>query len=211
MVNKSGIQVDCLKKFTLPYYRLKELLRTGWVEKLDIENSESVASHTLLMIVIVLFLANKYSYSCNKKLKLIEMVLIHDIAESIVGDITPETMSILKKRQTENKAFEFILKNWLPNTLKEELSSVWNEYKEDNTFDSNLIHMIDKLEMLMQANFYLEHRENVTIEQVASFKKSVISFVNKNCNFEAKSDFKLKSNENRELNEIKEILAYLCK
>ena len=41
------------------FYRLKELPRTGWKQKLDIANAESVASHTLLMIVLVFFFSDK--------------------------------------------------------------------------------------------------------------------------------------------------------
>jgi putative hydrolases of HD superfamily len=209
--DKIRTEINCLNKFTLPYYKLKELLRTGWVQKLGIENSESVASHTLLMIIIVLYLSSKYSYSCKKKLKLIEMVLVHDVAESLIGDITPETMDILKKKEMEDEAFSHILKNVMPNNLKAELSAAWNEYQDDKTIDSKLVHLVDKLEMILQANFYQENKKNVTYEKIAPFKKSVSSFVNKNYNYKGKMNFKINSNRKRELNEIKEILAYLCK
>lgn len=212
MSNNYKTQVDNLKEFTLPYYKLKELLRTGWVEKLAIENTESVASHTLLMIVIVMFLANKYTFSCEKKLKLIQMALIHDIAESEVGDITPESMSAIRKKQIENKAFKSILKQ-LPRTkMRKEISDIWKEYNENKSIDSELIHLIDKLEMLLQSDFYYKHRKNLRRSQIAPFKKSVALFIQENEHIHQKHNYsKIVSSEKNELTEIKEILAYLCK
>ncbi|HKR74423.1 MAG TPA: HD domain-containing protein [Candidatus Nitrosocosmicus sp.] len=201
-----------LKNFTLPYYKLKELLRTGWVEKLQIENSESVASHTLLMIVIVLFIATKYSFSCEKKLKLIEMALIHDVAESIVGDITPESISYTEKRQIEDNAFKLIMEKLPQSKLKLELSRIWKEYNENKSFDSKLVHIIDKLEMMLQADFYHKYRKNVERSNINPFKKSVSLFVRENTDyFKVRMNSKTMSTEDKELNEIKEILAYLCK
>ncbi len=205
-------QVRDLKEFTLPYYKLKELLRTGWVEKLAIENTESVASHTLLMIVIVMFLSTKYSFSCERKLKLIQMVLIHDLAESVVGDITPESMNAIRKKQIEDNAFKLILKKLSHDKIKKEISDIWKEYNENQTFDSKLIHLIDKLEMLLQSDFYYEHRKNLRRSQIAPFKKSVWLFIQENKhNLHEQINSKIISSENKELSEIKEILAYLCK
>jgi putative hydrolase of HD superfamily len=205
-------QVSDLKEFTLPYYKLKDLQRTGWLEKLNIENSESVASHTLLMIVIFLFLASKYSFSNKKKLKLIQMILIHDLAESIIGDITPEAIISTKKKEMESEAFIFIINNLTPNNLRGELLNVWNEYNEHASFDSKLVHIIDKMEMLLQANFYFTNRQNIQFSQIAPFKSSVSTFIEKDkYNIKSQIDCDPHSNENKKLTEIKEILAYLCK
>ena len=62
---------------------LKHLPRAGWMT-FDINNVETVASHSMRVAMIALLLPNTYNIS-----KCIEIGLIHDIAESIVGDITP--------------------------------------------------------------------------------------------------------------------------
>ena len=205
-------QVNDLKEFTLPYYKLKDLQRTGWLEKLNIENSESVASNTLLMIVILLFLTSKYSISSSRKLKLILMILVHDLAESIIGDITPEAINPSKKRKIEEEAFSTILSKFPQNNLTKDLSDVWKEYNEHRSVDSKIIHIIDKMEMLLQADFYFENRKNIEFSQIAPFKESVSSFIEKyEYNVESRLKPNLTSNENMELAEIKEILAYLCK
>ena len=140
------------------------------------------------------------------------MALIHDLAESIIGDIIPETMSIIKKQKAEDKAFKLILKKLPQSKLKLKLSSIWTEYNENKSFDSKLVHMIDKMEMLLQADFYQKNRKNVKRSDIAPFKKSVSLFVKNNTDiFDRRVNSKVASNENVKLNEIKEILAYLCK
>ncbi|VFJ12571.1 HD domain-containing protein [Candidatus Nitrosocosmicus franklandus] len=205
-------KINELKKFTLPYYRLKDLPRTGWLEKLKIKESESVASHTLLMIVILLFWTSKYPFSDNRKLRLINMILVHDLAESIVGDITPEAMNATKKRKIEEEAFSFILSKFPQNNLTKDFLSVWEEYNKHSSIDSKIVHLIDKIEMLLQADFYFESRKNIQVSQIYPFKESVSSFINNNKNyFESYNKPKQQSTEYDELSEIKEILAYLCK
>lgn len=140
------------------------------------------------------------------------MILIHDLAESIIGDITPEAISSAKKKEMEYEAFSFIINNLPPNNLKRDLINVWNEYNEHTSFDSKLVHIIDKMEMLLQADFYFSNRQNIQFSHIAPFKKSVSKFVDKD-KYNIKSDINcdLQINENKKLTEIKEILAYLCK
>ncbi|HEX5904902.1 MAG TPA: HD domain-containing protein, partial [Candidatus Nitrosocosmicus sp.] len=162
--------------------------------------------------VILLFLASKYSFSSKKKLKLIQMILIHDLAESVIGDMTPEAISSAKKKEMEDEAFSFIINNLPPNNLKRDLLNIWKEYNEHSSFDSELVHIIDKMEMLLQADFYFSNRQNIQFSQIAPFKKSVSTFVDKD-KYKSDSDINstLQINQIKKLTEIKEILAYLCK
>lgn len=140
------------------------------------------------------------------------MILVHDLAESIIGDITPEAINPSKKRKIEEEAFSTILSKFPQNNLTKDLSDVWKEYNEHRSVDSKIIHIIDKMEMLLQADFYFENRKNIEFSQIAPFKESVSSFIEKyEYNVESRLKPNLTSNENMELAEIKEILAYLCK
>jgi putative hydrolase of HD superfamily len=64
--------------------RVKHLPRTGWLRS-GIVDCESVASHMYRMAVLA-FMLNDGSVDRDK---CIRMALVHDLAESIVGDITP--------------------------------------------------------------------------------------------------------------------------
>ena len=77
----------------LSYFRivgyLKNVKRTGWVNH-NIENAESVAEHMYRMSMLATILTD---VNLNKD-RLIKICLVHDLAEAIVGDITPHDPNI---------------------------------------------------------------------------------------------------------------------
>ncbi len=128
---------------------LKTIPRQGWIEKLSIKNPESVADHTYSMSIIGMILSDSQKYNTEKILK---MILLHDLAESITGDLTPEQKS-KEKMVLENKTFEKILTH-LPENLQEQYYQLWNEYQTNDSNEANFVHQIDKLEMAFQAKIY---------------------------------------------------------
>ena len=74
---------------------LKKIPRQGWIDKAGISESvdpESVADHSnqySVAVMAMLFGDNAKMDTC----KMIRMALLHDIAESITGDLTPEMTS----------------------------------------------------------------------------------------------------------------------
>ncbi|HKO66137.1 MAG TPA: HD domain-containing protein [Candidatus Nitrosocosmicus sp.] len=193
------------------FYRLKELPRTGWKQKLDIANAESVASHTLLMIVLVFFFSEKYGYSCKKIIKLVEMTLIHDLAESIIGDITPETMNKNTKSKLENEAFNVIIQKINSKSLKNRYSELWHEYQSEKSFESKCIHLLDKLEMVLQANYYFVNRKAIRKDDVAPFFQSGLRYASKRSNSRLAKISNKNIQDTNELEDIKEILEYFSR
>lgn len=129
---------------------LKTVPRQGWIEKLSIKNPESVADHTFSMAIIGMILSDSQNYNTEKILK---MILLHDLAESITGDFTPEQKSRQEKLILENNTFDKILKN-LPETLQKQYFSIWEEYQKNDSKEANFVHQIDKIEMALQAKIY---------------------------------------------------------
>ena len=205
---KSKQQV--ISDFTKHFYKLKEVSRTGWKQKLEIENAESVASHTLLMIVLVCFLSEKHRYSYKQKVTLIEMALIHDLAESIIGDITPEDDKKYLKRKLEDKAFHRIIEKMSSKRLKNKYLELWHQYQTNESFESKFIHLIDKLEMVVQAKYYLDNRREVKKEKVKPFFQSGLTYMSHEPNFQLPKTSKKNIQHNKELEDIKEILEYFC-
>ena len=199
-----------ISDFTEHFYILKELSRTGWKQKLQIENTESVASHTLLMIVLVSFFSDKYGYSYKQKVRLMEMALIHDLAESITGDITPQDDKERMKRKLEDEAFHRIIEKMSSKTLKKKYLQLWHEYQADKSFESKFVHLIDKLEMVVQAKYYLDNRREVKKEKVKPFIQSSLTYVSHELNFQLPKTTKKNMQRNKELEDIKEILEYFC-
>ena len=146
---------------------LKEVPRQGWIEKLSIVNPESVADHSYSVAIMCMIMSDVNGYDSEKMIK---MALLHDLAESKIGDYTPNQISKSKKMQLEDDAFSEILDH-LPPTIQSAYQRIWQEYKENATEESRLLHQIDKLEMALQAKIYQNDR-TVTQYDIETFLKT---------------------------------------
>jgi len=145
---------------------LKKISRQGWIDKLSINNPESVADHSYSMAMIGMVISDLEKYDSEKILK---MILLHDLAESKIGDHTPEQISNEEKMKLEDNAFSEIIKN-LPNSIKSQYLQIWQEYQENISPESKIVHQIDKLEMVIQAKIY--EREGYSQKKLESFLES---------------------------------------
>jgi len=151
---------------------LKNIQRQGWIDKLSIQNPESVADHSYSMAMMAMIISDLENYNSEKILK---MTLLHDLAESKIGDITPEQMTSEDKTKIENKAFNEIL-NQLPSALKLKYIEIWKEYQKNNSKESQFVHQIDKLEMAFQAKIYQKNAK--TVKDIEPFLESAKSSIN---------------------------------
>lgn len=129
---------------------LKKIKRQGWISKISVKDPESVADHTFLMAIIGMTISDHENYDT---LKILKMILLHDLAESYVGDIIPEQMSKSEKYEIENKAFAEITSS-LPDSMKTSYQKIWDEFQENSSDEAKLVHQIDKFEMALQAKIY---------------------------------------------------------
>jgi putative hydrolase of HD superfamily len=67
------------------------------------------------------------------------MALLHDLAESITGDLTPDKISKKSKRKKENLAMKQILSN-IPNKISESYYKIWDEYQNVSSEEAKLVH-----------------------------------------------------------------------
>ena len=129
---------------------LKKLPRSGWKIKVGLENSESVAEHSYMMSVMAMVLSDLKSLD---SVKVIKMSILHDWAESKIGDFMPDEIGYDKKSELENYAMIEILES-LPPKLQSNYQNIWNEFLVRDTPEARLVHEIDKLEMALQAKIY---------------------------------------------------------
>jgi putative hydrolase of HD superfamily len=144
------VAVDDLSLFFHSILQLKSVRRTGWVSKVQVEDAESVADHTFSMAALAMLLSDMLGFDTHRVIK---MVLIHDLAESIVGDYMPGTVTARQKLIKEKKAMKCILSH-LPKEIREEYEKIWLEYLHNRTETARFVHRIDKLEMALQADQY---------------------------------------------------------
>ena len=142
---------------------LKNISRQGWIDKLSIKYPESVADHSYSMAIMAMVISDLENYDSKKILK---MVLLHDLAESKIGDFTPDQINKDEKQKIENNAFNEIIEQ-LPNPIKFEYDKIWKEYQDKVSPESQIVHQIDRLEMAMQAKMY--QKSGSSKENIATF------------------------------------------
>ncbi|VDK47587.1 unnamed protein product [Anisakis simplex] len=126
------------------------------VFKIKIEEPETVASHMYRMAVLAMTLQD---CDCDV-VKCIKMALVHDIAEAIVGDITPHCgVSDEQKFNLEHKAF-LEISTYVSEKIGDEWVSLWREYEENKSKEANIVKHLDKFDMIAQA-FSYEKRFNI--------------------------------------------------
>jgi len=96
--------------------------------------------------------------------KCMKMCLIHDMAESMVGDITPvDGVPKSEKSRREAATMDYITKRLLGDVHGgipgEEIRAIWQEYEDSTTLDSHFVHDIDKVELLLQMVEYEKRGE----------------------------------------------------
>ena len=114
--------------------------------KLNLQDSESVAEHSYMMSVMAMVMADLKNLNTEKILK---MTILHDWAESKIGDFMPDEITIEKKTELEEYAMTEILDE-LPPTIKDNYFDIWNDYKENLSNEARFVHELDKLEMALQ-------------------------------------------------------------
>lgn len=129
---------------------LKRIKRSGWVNKVKVENPESVADHIYAMSTIVMVFSDILGMRTERAVK---MAILHDLAESIIGDFEPGEISSKEKRIRETEAFDYIME-YLPLQTREEYADIWKEYLGNKTDIAQLVHGVDRLEMAFQAKEY---------------------------------------------------------
>lgn len=152
---------NLLSNFFHHVLNLKTVPRQGWIDKLNLTSPESVADHSYSMAVIAMFLGDLLKLDTAKMIK---MALLHDLAESITGDLTPEQASKLNKEKLEEDTIKDILQD-LPDSINKEYFEIWKEYLNKSSSESLVVHEIDKFEMAIQAIKYSNETNEKLIQE----------------------------------------------
>lgn len=132
--------------------KLKLEKRTGWHhEGIPFEKAESIADHMYRMAIMVCLVQD----DSIDKFKAVKMALVHDMAEALVGDITPSCgVSEEEKNRRETEAMQIIRDTLEDNPFGVEAQELWLEYAADTTKESQFVKDIDKTELYVQVVEY---------------------------------------------------------
>ena len=151
--------------------KLKRTPRTGWTKYPEITSQvESVADHSfrIALMAFVFGLQQQQGEGSLDVQKLVTIALVHDISESIVGDITPHCgISKEEKNRLEVEAMQK-LKHVLGDVAGETIEALWLEYENGSSREARVVKELDKLEMLLQASEYENEYKDVDLTEFYS-------------------------------------------
>lgn len=133
--------------------RLKNVIRTGWKDwNVQRTRIESVAEHIFGVQMLALAMKSEYQYDVDI-MKVIFMLAVHELGETIIGDLTQFQISKEEKEKLEHEAVHKMLGNLLDGKQIEEL---FLEFDSHNTKEAMFAYQCDKLECDLQCKLYDE-------------------------------------------------------
>jgi 5'-deoxynucleotidase YfbR-like HD superfamily hydrolase len=132
--------------------RLKRLDRTGWTLRGLPNGTESVAAHSFGVAVTAMTLADELlarGVSVNTE-RLLRMALLHDWAETRVGDMPKTGISYFGsevRKRAETAAFDDVVRGVGADSLYREL---YDEYEERGSLEARLVKAADVIDLLVQ-------------------------------------------------------------
>lgn len=168
-------------------YQIKDVKRTGWVRR-KIYLPESVGDHMYgCYIMGVFFLPNNIhhcidyeisdidNYKGYSKNRILEMLLLHDLAEAATGDIVSQE-KVKQDSDKENKRFNYY--EFLCSFPKVyglgNRKAIWDEFVENATINAKVANDFDKIEPVVQADFYKKRGEPVEIEEWIDYARQKV-------------------------------------
>jgi putative hydrolases of HD superfamily len=172
--SRSTAQLFSFIEFIELVLRLKSVKRSGWISKARISSPESVSDHTYAMCAIGMILSDMLGFDTERVMK---MIIIHDLAESMTGDHMPGEITRKRKRMEEKRAMTSILYQ-MPASIRSNYRKLWEEYQTNKTQIAKFVHKLDKLEMAMQAMQYINegYPNKSLIKFLSSARRSLGKF-----------------------------------
>ncbi|XP_063868269.1 5'-deoxynucleotidase HDDC2-like isoform X1 [Scylla paramamosain] len=133
----------------------EHLKRTGWVLR-KVDEPETVSGHMYRMAIMSFLFDDDDGVDRDRVMK---MCLVHDMAESIVGDLTPHCgVSDEDKHQREVAAIESF-RSLVGQKAGTEMYDLFMEYEEQKTKEAKVVKDLDKFDMILQAFEYETDQE----------------------------------------------------
>ena len=125
------------------------LLYNGLIEN----DAMHIFKLSFLILLIKPYIKQDVDYT-----KMLELALVHDIAEGKAGDYTAANQIAnpdlkQEKARKEEKAIKE-LKKLLPPPLSKKIYELYQEYEKKETLEAKIVSALDKLEANLQANQY---------------------------------------------------------
>lgn len=139
-------------KFIVEIDRLKNVLRQLYI--INGERQENSAEHSWHLAMMALLLA-EYTDEPVDTLKVLKMVLIHDIVEIDAGDtFCYDTNGVIDQAKREQLAADRLF-GLLPEDQQDEIRTIWQEFESCTTPEARFAAALDRIMPLLH-NYYTQ-------------------------------------------------------
>ena len=141
-------------RFYMLATQLKYKIRSGWDKShwnVSKSRLESIAEHVYGTCILALSIDSEFKTNLDIN-KVIKMLVLHELGEVIIGDITPfDNITPEEKMKKEHEAMREVIGDLVN---QEEFLSLLFEFDEKKTKEAVFAHHCDKLEADIQAKVY---------------------------------------------------------
>lgn len=131
--------------------KLKNVVRTGWKDwHVNRDRLESIAEHIFGVQMLAIAMKSEYQYDIDI-MKVIYMLAIHELGETIIGDLTQFQIEKEKKEKIEHEAVHNILGSMIDG---EQIEELFLEFDSHSTPEAMFAYQCDKLECDIQSKLY---------------------------------------------------------
>ena len=132
--------------FMLELDKMKNIYRQTYV--LHEDRKENDAEHSWHLAILA-FMLEEYAAEPIETLKVIKMVLLHDVVEIDAGDTyLYDEEGYKSKAEREEKAAQRIF-GLLPDDQRDEYYALWREFEDDITYESRFASILDRMQPLL--------------------------------------------------------------
>ena len=126
--------------------KMKSIYRQTYV--LHEDRKENDAEHSWHLAILA-FMLEEYAAEPIDTLKVIKMVLLHDVVEIDAGDTyLYDEEGYKSKAEREEKAAQRIF-GLLPDDQRDEDYALWREFEDDITYESRFASILDRMQPLL--------------------------------------------------------------
>jgi putative hydrolase of HD superfamily len=131
--------------------KLKTELRHSWTN--DSSRQESVAEHAWMMSLLAMLLFKEIKTKVDE-LRVLKMIIVHDLVEVINGDIPAFEVSERKntKHEDEMRGIKQLLSGLENKDVEKEIFELWDEFEHCETNEAKFAVAMDKAECIIQHN-----------------------------------------------------------
>lgn len=171
-------RIESAMRFYLLATKLKYKIRSGWDKNhwnVSSERVESVAEHVYGTCILAISLNSNFELNVDID-KVLKMLILHEIGEVLIGDITPfDKVTPEEKARIEHKAMQNVIGDLIN---KDELFNLLLEFDEHNTNESKFAYLCDKMEADIQAKVYQDKGFQHSLDDQEGnvvFKSSIVN------------------------------------